>query len=139
MKLFNKFSSSEKLKKELQTLAANGFIAYKRRDFETASICFYQYLTKKPISKFPEMDKSDDIMYLNLGNAQQYSGKISEAIISFNQCIKKTPDFGGAYLMRAVCHYKLGEIELAQKDWFKASQLGEKHAQKPFETINQFV
>jgi len=133
------FGNNEELKKEIQQIASRAVGSYQRGDYESASIYFSQFLKRKPIGKFPEMDKNDHLMLYNLGNCQHFLNNIDNAITIYSNSIKINSTLSIAFLMRSVCYFKKGKIELAKNDWYKSAQLGNERAQEPFESITEFI
>lgn len=134
MSLLKNFFGNSSSKEEIQKQGMEGFIHYKNRDFKKAVIAFEEYFNLKGNGKFPDLDKDDAIMLVNLGNAKQYSLDFQGAINIYDTLIQKTPTWDAPYLMKAVCYYKLGNISNAKTQWELAKRFGNDIAQNQFET-----
>lgn len=121
-------------KDKIGAKAVEGITAYQNRDFKKASIAFEEYFKMKGTGRFPDLDEDDPLMLMNLGNSKQYSLDYHGAIRIYDKALEKVPSWDGAFLMKAVCHYKLGEKSEAKKNWVLARDFGNDIAQNPFET-----
>ena len=65
--------------------------------------------------------------YINLGRAQLYTEKYSDAIESFNTVIKVKPELSDPYFLRGIAKYNLNDYLGAELDYGKAIELKPNH------------
>ena len=108
-------------------------MAYKNSEYQKSATAFEEYFEMKKEVPFPELEKDDHLMKLNLANAKQYSSDYPGAISIYKSLSEKHPTWNAPYLMNAICHYKLGHVEESKFLWELARKFGNDVAQSPFE------
>lgn len=139
MSLFKTLFSKSTSKEEVQKKAMQSIIHYQNRDFKKAVRSFEEYFEIKGSGNFPDLDRDDAGMLLNLANAKQYSNDLIGAIPIYEILSEKIPTWNAPYLMKSVCLYKLGDTEKSKTQWELARRFGNEMAQNSFEsTIIKF-
>lgn len=101
-----------------------GVMAYQDKDFTKAATLFAEYFDMKGFGKFPEPDKDDWGMYLNLMLSLFYSKQYRKCIGTCNTLIRINANGSDAYAISALSHYKLGDRAKAMELWQLAKRKG---------------
>ena len=85
------------------------------------------YLKSQSIlEKIIDIDPNYYAAYYNLGNLHLDLGNYGQAVKYYTKTLNIEPDYVNAYINRAAAYWNMKEYDFACKDWFAASQLGDK-------------
>lgn len=133
MSHFDNKSEESSNREAIKNKLFEAIMAYKNMEYQKSATAFEDYFKMKKEVSFPELEKDDHLMKLNLANAKQYSSNYHGAVSIYKSLSKKHPTWNAPYLMNAICQHKLGNIEESKFQWELARRFGNDIAQNPFE------
>lgn len=123
--------------KDLVMKMLEGKRFYDQKNYALAKKSFQEYLVMKPVGVYPEMDKDDWMIRMNIVLCNFYLRDYSSAANGCDELLRLNPSFSDAYSIKALSKYKLGAVVEARQLWTRAQHLGSQMATM-FDDIEDF-
>lgn len=117
---------AKKLPSDVALLLVKSFHSFKRRDWRAV-----EELTSKVLL----LDPKNVIAYVNRAGARTELGHLVNAIEDSNKAIRIRPDLGIAYNNKGYAHERLGQLNMASRNYQRACNLGIEQSCKDFNRI----